>query len=163
MKELMDKLTSYNLFNYLLPGVIFVVISKELLGRDFSQENILLGGFLYYFIGMVISRIGSLIIEPILKKVSFLKFADYGNYVTASKKDEKIDLLSEVNNSYRTIVALFVSLLSLRGYVWCSGVWPVLSEHHALIATVFCLAIFLFSYRKQSDYVRKRVDAASNR
>jgi hypothetical protein len=99
LKDLLSKLSSYNLFNYLLPGIIFVVLAKELTRFFFVQDDIILGAFLYYFIGMVISRFGSLIIEPLLKKISLLKFADYGDFVTASKKDEKIELLSEVNNS----------------------------------------------------------------
>ena len=29
MKDLLDKLSSYNIFNYLLPGVVFVAISHR--------------------------------------------------------------------------------------------------------------------------------------
>ena len=72
MKEILDKLSSYNLFNYLLPGVIFVVIANKVTHYDFIQDDIVIGAFLYYFIGMVISRFGSLAIEPILKYLSFL-------------------------------------------------------------------------------------------
>ena len=67
MKELLDKLSSYNLFNYLFPGILFVTIAKETTSLDLLQENIITGVFLYYFIGLVISRVGSLLIEPLLK------------------------------------------------------------------------------------------------
>ena len=116
MKDLLDKISSYNLFNYLLPGILFVCISKYFTDYNFIQDNDFIGAFLYYFIGMVISRFGSLFVEPILKRISFLKFADYESFIVASKKDEKIELFSEVNNTYRTITALFIILLLLKIY-----------------------------------------------
>ena len=66
MKELLDKISSYNLFNYLLPGILFVCISKQFTDYDFIQDNDFIGAFLYYFIGMVISRFGSLCLSPLI-------------------------------------------------------------------------------------------------
>ena len=71
MKEILDKLSSYNLFNYLLPGVLFVVIASKVTRYGFIQDDIVIGVFLYYFIGMVISRFGSLVIEPLLNVSRF--------------------------------------------------------------------------------------------
>jgi len=105
MKDILSKLSSYNLFNYLLPGIIFVVLATKVTHYSFIQQDILIGAFLYYFIGLVISRLGSLVIEPLLKCLLFLQFADYKDFLAASKKDEKIELLSEVNNTYRTLRA----------------------------------------------------------
>ena len=77
MKELLDKLsTSYNLFNYLLPGTIFVAAAQRISAHTFKDENIVVELFLYYFIGMVISRVESLAIEPALKKLKFIEFAE---------------------------------------------------------------------------------------
>src|SRR5947209_8137066 len=60
MKELLDKLSSYNLFNYLLPGTMFVAGAQRISDHKFKQDSIVVELFLYYFIGLVISRIGSL-------------------------------------------------------------------------------------------------------
>jgi hypothetical protein len=90
MKEFLDKLSSYNLFNYLLPGIVFVVLSEALTQYSLVQDDIVIGIFLYYFVGLVISRFGSLAIEPMLKRVSFLQFAEYKEFVAACKEDEKI-------------------------------------------------------------------------
>lgn len=86
MKDLIDKLTTYNIFNYLFPGVLFVVLAKATTDYNFIQENNFLGAFLYYFIGMTISRFGSVVIEPILRKINFVKFRDYQEYAKASKQ-----------------------------------------------------------------------------
>lgn len=77
MKDILEKLTSYNLFNYLLPGAIFAVIAEHVTRFSFKQQDIIIGAFVYYFIGLVISRVGSLVIEPILKWVGFVRFAEY--------------------------------------------------------------------------------------
>src|SRR5215467_1053056 len=108
MKDLLDKISSYNLFNYLLPGVLFAALAETWTSYRFLQSNLVVGVFVYYFFGLVISRVGSLIIEPSLRKVSFVKFASYDDFVAASQKDPKIDVLSEVNDMYRTFCSLFV-------------------------------------------------------
>jgi len=162
MKELLDKISSYNLFNYLLPGIIFVYISNQFTGHNFIQDNNFIGVFLYYFIGMIISRIGSLFVEPTLKKLSFLKFTDYNSFVSASKKDEKIELFSEVNNTYRTITAMFVVLLIMKLYNYFQVCWCIPKDVTTLVLVVSIFLIFLFSYRKQTKYITKRIAANNN-
>ena len=100
MVDLLSKISSYDLFNYLLTGIIFVILADSFTRYSFIQQDIAIGLFLYYFIGLVISRVGSLAIEPLLKRIAFLKFADYKDFISASEKDKKIELLSEVNNTY---------------------------------------------------------------
>ncbi len=159
MKEILSKLSSYNLFNYLLPGIIFAVLSSELTHYSFILQDIVVGAFLYYFIGLVVSRFGSLVIEPLLKRISFLQFANYKEFVIASKKDEKIELLSEVNNTYRTLCSLFTLLILLKLYEKIELKFPVLKEWDAIILVVLLLAMFLLSYRKQTSYITKRIKA----
>lgn len=126
---------------------------------SFVQENLVVGVFLYYFIGLVIGRIGSLVFEPLLKKASFLKFADYKDFVSASKTDAKLEVLSEVNNMYRTFVALFATLLFARLYEAVETVLPVLKQASPFLSIVAITVLFLISYRKQTSYITKRVEA----
>ena len=159
MKDILDKLTSYNIFNYLFPGVLFVIIAKGTTDYNFIQENNLLGAFLYYFIGMTISRFGSVIIEPLFKKIKFLKFRDYKDFVNASKKDSKIELLSEVNNTYRTLNAMTFSLLLLKFYNFLDNKFQLGNSVSLLILTLIITALYVFAYRKQTNYITKRIDA----
>jgi len=161
MKELLEKISSYNLFNYLLPGIIFVCLCKYFTGYDLILDNDFIGAFLYYFIGMVISRFGSLIIEPVLKKISFLKFADYKDFVMASKKDEKVELLSEVNNTYRTITALFLILLITKVYKYFQVKLNISDCLTSLILIIVIFILFLFSYRKQTNFITKRISTCN--
>ena len=159
MGDLINKLSSYNLFNYLFPGIVFVALSKEITAYSFVQQDILVGAFLYYFIGLVISRFGSLVVEPMLKKIKFIKFADYKDFVVASKKDPQIEVLSEANNTYRTLLSMFLLLFLLKLYEWIAQFWELLQEQNITILLVILFIMFLLSYKKQTNYVNKRVKA----
>jgi hypothetical protein len=157
MNAIFEKLSSYNIFNYLLPGILFVVLAEALTSFSFVQKDILLGVFLYYFIGLVISRIGSLVIEPIFKKTKFVRFAEYSDFVSASKNDEKLNLLSETNNMYRTFCSLFFLLILLKVYEHIAGYFQTVGNWNAEILIIGLLIIFCFSYRKQTQYITKRI------
>lgn len=158
MKDLLDKLSSYNIFNYLLPGILFVGLSKEITSFSLVQDNLLIGLFLYYFIGLIISRIGSLTVEPFLKWIKFVKFADYKDYVKASELDPKVDLFSEQNNMYRTLCSLPIALILFKIY---GGIEEFLSwntDTRDITLLIGLLILFLFSYRKQTKYVVQRIE-----
>jgi hypothetical protein len=123
------------------------------------QAEIIVGLFLYYFIGLVLSRIGSLLVEPVLKKLKFVIFAPYGEFVAACKADPKIDVLSESNNTYRTLCAVFLAELLLKVYEKLGAMCPLLARHGAVVLSILLLVIVLFAYRKQTAYVTKRIRA----
>lgn len=159
MKELLDKLSSYNIFNYLFPGVVFVIVLSKVTNYNCIQNDFIAGAFLYYFIGLIISRVGSLIIEPILRKTSFVKFIEYARFVRASKNDSKIDMLSEVNNMYRTICALIVLEIIFIIYEKIAELLELPSRFGAICLLVIIFVLFLFSYQKQTEYINKRIEA----
>lgn len=163
MSEFIQKISSYYLFNYLLSGVVFVVFASKITHYVFTQEDLITSVFVYYFAGLVISRLGSLIIEPFLKWTSFLKFEKYSDFLIASKNDEKIETLSEANNMYRTLSAMAIVLLLLKIYEMAAfrSVW--LEHRGPILLVILLLIMFLFSYRKQTEYVSKRIRAGVNK
>jgi len=160
MNELLTKLSSYNLFNYLVPGVLFAILASATTGYQLIQKDVITGVFLYYFLGMVVSRFGSLAIDPVLMRLSFVKFASYKDFVAASKKDSQVEILSEANNTYRTLCSLFSLLLILKLYGRIETKLPSLRGWDATILMVLLLVMFLFAYRKQTSYVVKRIKAS---
>jgi hypothetical protein len=159
MENLLAKISSYNIFNYLLPGTLFAALLPFITPYSISHDNLLLAAFIYYFLGMVISRIGSLFVEPFLRKIGFLKFSDYGDFVRASSHDENLETLSEANNTYRTICALILSVLVVWAYGSLEKRYSVLMTYSPYIMGCFIFVLFLFSYRKQTSYITKRVHA----
>ena len=158
MQEFLDKITSYNLFNNLLPGVIFSVLINQIAQIDLIGDDIFVSFFVCYFTGLVIGRFGSLIVEPILKKIGFLKFATYEAFVTASMLDNKIEILSETNNIYRSISSTLILILLIEAFIKLSSLWPLLLHYRIAILISLLLIIFLFSYRKQTQYIKSRIN-----
>ena len=111
MSDFLNKLSSYNLFNNLLPGILFVVLLNHFTQYRILQDNLLLSVFYYYFIGLTISRISSITIELFLKKVKFIAFRDYHLFVNANKKDSKLDVLVETNNKFRVILTMILLVI----------------------------------------------------
>ena len=151
MTELLQKLSTYNIFNYLFPGVVFVILLKHVTNIYLIMNDLVLGMFLYYFFGLVLSRIGSILIEPVLRCTKIVQFSDYARFIQASKLDNKIELLSEVNNMHRTIIAMLVVLLVTS---ICNG-----SATCYLTTGLLGLVIpFILSYRKQTSFITKRIE-----
>ena len=158
----MEKISSYNIFNYLVPGTLFVGLGEQLTSVSLIQSDLLIALILYYFIGLIISRIGSLIVEPLLKGFKILRFANYKDFVKASASDPKIELLSEQNNMYRTLCSLSIVLFVLVIYDQIKPNLPWGSHVHSVVVLVALTALFMFSYRKQTRYISQRVEIAQH-
>lgn len=117
----------------------------------------ILGVFVYYFIGLIISRVGSLIIEPLLKKTKLLNYADYKDFVICSKCDSKLDLFLEINNMYRTLISMLLLLMLLIGYQSLSEFIPFIRNIQDILLLLCLLLLFIFSYKKQTNYITKRI------
>jgi hypothetical protein len=159
MNELLNKISSYNVFNYLLPGIVFAVVASEILHYTVGRRDIVTAVFLYYFVGLVISRFGSLVVEPLLKFLRVVHFSKYNDFIAAEKKDGKLEVLSEVNNTYRTFCSLFILLLLLRLYLKFESRFPFLREWDVTVLVSLLLILFVFSYRKQTAYIIQRIKA----
>ena len=83
MKAILEKLSAYHIFSYLLPGLLFVSLGERLTSFSLIQRSWIVGIVLYYFIGLVISRVGILIVKPVLERIGFVKDAPYEDYVEA--------------------------------------------------------------------------------
>lgn len=154
MEALLKIIKSYSIFTTLYPGYLFVVFCEENIQNyiiALHEKSIFLGVCVCYFIGTLINRIGSLVVEKILQKINFLNFAEYGDFIEAANKDEKIDVLSQTNNMYRSMVAVFLVLIIMR--VLPIDVLEFIEKWFVCILFV----VFLLSYRKQTEYVVKRV------
>lgn len=162
MNSVIEKLGSYQLITNLLPGAFFGLAIKYFFNINLPIENIGEGIVVYYFIGLFISRIGSLVTEPILKKMHFINCSDYGDFVKAVKIDPKIDILSEMNNYLRSLLTCVLLLPIIKLTQVLSSRWLWLSVNWKWILIVVFFVVSLLSYLKQSSYVRKRVVAVNS-
>lgn len=139
MNEILNKLTSYNIFNFLFPGAVFCIIAEHINIMP-SPSDLAKQLLWYYFVGMVISRVGSVIVEPLLRLVKFIPKGDYSAFLRASEVDEKLEVMVEAMNTFRTMASAFLMLIlgvllgSVSGYVGISVEWR---ERCALAALLY--------------------------
>lgn len=167
MSDFISKISSYNLFNNLLPGVVFSAVVTYTTSYKLLFEDVIISFFVYYFIGMVVSRVGSIVIDPLItgvliegSKPKLIKTAPYHDYIDACKVDSDIKLLSEVNNTYRTMIAgMALSIITIFIDYLCIP--------DTILQVVVCLLVlilFIFSYKQQTErYIVKRVNKAINK
>lgn len=110
-----------------------------------------------YFIGLCISRIGSLVLEPSLKKAKILNFANYKYYLVAVEIDKKLESFVEVANMYRTILSVFIIFCIVKIYELISIKYQIHFTTIAILLLVGFIVLFLCSYIKQSGYITKRI------
>ena len=159
MEAILSLLSTYELFNNIFPGIIFsYFLGLQNYNIIPNKIDIYEKLFLYYFIGLTISRIGSLFLEPFFLKLKIVKFADYTKFLKAEEKDNKISIFLLVNNMYRSfIIVFFLNFLYLlylilqNNFLFCTLV-------SKLLCILFFFFLFVYSYIKQTKYIRKRVE-----
>lgn len=161
METFLDKLSRYHILNNLIPGIAFLYIIDVIGIYGTAFDNAYGVFFIGYIAGMVLSRLGSVIIEPWFKSWRIVKYAPYPDFLKAEQKDSKINTLLEENNMYRTLVTMFIIVLLLYG---CSLIPVVNTFMHTkwatLVLLVLLLVLYALAYRKQTSYIKKRVEKA---
>ena len=168
LAQIVEKISSYNIVNNLYPGILFVYVLKIMFGTNLLSNNWFENLIVFYFVGMVLSRIGSIIIEPVMKKIKIIKYAPYQDYVKASSIDPLVDTLSETNNTYRTLLSTFICAFVYKLGVSINEVClknkiTFLQENKDWILLTLLILLFVLSYVKQTSYVRKRVESVLKR
>lgn len=159
IRLLIDKLSQYNFLTNILPGTVLCIVLKYLVGYElFISEDWYLMGIVFYFVGMVNNRFSSLVVEPILKCTHFVNSAPYKDFVNAERKDTKVTTLSMENNVFRSYVSVFVLSLLAYGYKYGFNTICPCQMNKELLLIILLLLLFAFSYRKQTKYVRERVE-----
>lgn len=162
MGEAFNKITIYEFFNVLFPGVLLGAYSMELFGIEFYSNNnmvfqTIIVLCLAYFLGLVVSRLGSLLVEPIAKKTGLIRWNE--KYYRAEEKDSKLPTLLKDFNMYRSIISLAFLIFAItvfRCLFYESMQWQELIFR--LMVSIAVLIIFLLSYRKQSILIERRVN-----
>ena len=163
MSSIIEKLDSYEIMTNLLPGAFFGITLKFFLKLGIPVQNIGEEIVIYYFMGLIINRIGSVIIKPVLLKWHFIRELPYNEYVKATQKDCKIAISSETNNSFSTLLTCTIILpivktlpLMIAKIEWLNANWK-------WCVIIFFIIVFLFAYRKQTNFVCQRVKMVNSK
>ena len=157
-KVLVEKLSQYNFLTNILPGTVLCILMKYLVGYDIIPSEYYQAGIVFYFVGMLNGRIGSLIVEPFLKYIKWVVFAPYPDYVLADQNDKKVSILNQENNVYRSYITVTFITLSAFLYKNYLVIFEFIKDNEKILLLIFMFLIFLCSYRKQTGYVKQRVE-----
>lgn len=141
-----------------------MITLKYFVGYDFIiDDNWFLTGVMFYFAGMVCNRFSSLLIKPLLEALHIVKPLPYKDYISGEKKDTKILTLNTDNNAYRAYIAVFC--ISLLAYLYKHLLSRInfFIDYQWPIVIVLLILLFVFSYRKQTKYIKDRIEANSRK
>lgn len=96
--------------------------------------------------------------------VGFIKYAPYDRFLQAeevekSRAEHKLQTLVTVNNFYRTLCAMTITLIIVRVYyssLTCDTFIFRIFLNNWIYWGLFVL--FLFSYKKQTSFIKNRVN-----
>lgn len=164
MEKLIEKLSRYHILNNLIPGITFLCLLNIFGIFKVEIDSTIQLLFIGYFSGMTLSRIGSVIIEPLFQKVKIVKYADYKDFLKAEAVDPKVSNLLEDNNMFRTFVATFFVMLII---VACNNIPIIKTFFHSscaiILLSVLLLVLYALAYRKQTSYIRRRVNNVNDK
>lgn len=163
MNGLVEKLDSFQILTNLLPGLFFRYALRLILGIDIPMDGIVEEMVLCYFIGLMIGRIGSVIIEPIVRKFKLVKYAPYGDFVAIEKEDHKLSVLSTMNIFYRSLLAATLLLLVMYGFIHLERIRRIVILIWQPFVIILLCMIFFGSYKKQTNTIRKRIEKQLNK
>lgn len=180
METIFEKLSEYELLNNFFPGIIFCYLVNRFTPFNISAGNEFVNLFVYYFVGMILGRIGSILLEPILyrgkqlseddfqriiadekavpkKIVPFAKKTPGKYYYEAERANKTILILDSKANLYRSLASLFfcffcVKVYSITLYLYFKNV----NQIFILAGAIGLFVLFLFAFRKQTQYIMDR-------
>lgn len=156
MEVLLEKLNSFHILTNLIPGTVFCAVFNNLLFNIFPNGESVADYFIFYSIGIIIGRIGSLIIEPICRKTKILDHIPYNRFLLAEKEDIKIEALSETNFLYRSLLTVFILLIILFLLKKTCYNFIFLCEWRNIVLCICLSILFFFSFKKQTQYIVNR-------
>ena len=157
-----DKLDAYNLVANLVPGAALTYALHFSKFPTPSPEEI--GAFLLvsFVAGVTTNRLGSLVLDPFLRRRGFLQPKRYDSFVTSEKTDKKLETLVANHGLYRTFFTAGFIYLILIAISHVLASWTMSPEVALALFVVAGMLVFLFAFRKEDEYIHIRIQAAQD-
>lgn len=167
MEKIISSIPVYNLLTNLIPGTVLAALLKFCVeGCDIFSltNNIWILAVILYFLGVINSRISSLVFEPLIKMLKIVKCASHKDFTDAELKDTsgKLTQLSRMNNEYRSYISVFAIVLILKLTFLSSCAKDFVTDNVCWIILGLGVLLFLCSYRKQVSYLTSRISRLNN-
>lgn len=163
MENLINSISKYQLAINLIPGYIFAILLQQYAHIVLLEGDVLQDVFVSYFVGLIIGRIGSIVVERLMDKFNktYKSAPDYDIKVKAERIDPKIEILDRQCTIYRNccagcccvIIGIFTDCLFGDGSFFSSVKYILFF----LILTV----LLVMAMDKQCNYVNQRIEVAT--
>lgn len=167
MEKIISSIPVYNLLTNLIPGTVLAALLKFCVeGCDIFSltNNIWILAVILYFLGIINSRISSLVFEPLIKMLKIVKFVPHKDFTDAELKDTsgKLTQLSRMNNEYRSYISVFSIVLIIKLIFLFSNIKNFITDNICWIILCLGVLLFLCVYRKQVSYITSRISRLNN-
>lgn len=180
MENYLSKLSSYDFLNYFLFGKLSLFLSYifklpfaihiyDTINKFEGIVQVFSFLVIVYFLGLFVSRIGSLLASLLFfepsrnKKKKFYQFkvASYKDFVIAERQDTKLSILVSQANIYRSLMGLAVFLFS--SYTLEFFIPSIFRQPYSLpVIIIIAGGVFYLSWKRQSQYIYKRIQQSSD-
>lgn len=158
MDKIFEALNHYDIVTCLIPGMVFCQLTDWIYGTRLIEGNSITLMIISYVLGIVVGRIGSVIIEPICEDTKIIVKADYERWRKAASQCEEVKTLTTKSTVYRSWIALMLIQIILLFIFPLSAFAADIGRCNLFFGQFIVFVLLILSYRKQIDYVRKRVD-----
>lgn len=157
MESILQNISEYRLLNNLIPGGFFVGVLAWAAGWASSEVNFIFIIAISYVAGVILSRLGSLVVEPVAEKVFKVEFVSHEDYCRAEKLYPRLLVMNSENGIFRTFVAVSACLLLGAPIIGLFGMGDGRALSLLVIASAISVVVFMLAYIKQTSYIVGRV------
>lgn len=146
----------------MLPGTVLagllMICIPELNVLELTN-NIWVLAIAFYFLGIINSRISSIIIEPLLVWSKIITKVPHSDFTKAEMLDQsrKVTEISRMGAEYRSYISTFFIVILLKLLMLTPFVGLIIKNYAVWSFLVFGIILFTISFRKQHNYTKSRV------
>ena len=161
MEKIIEKIDNYNLFTNIVPG--FLILMFNVYYYNLHELNIGEQIVIAYFAGQTLNRIGSITIGILLLKLTREKGEPYNKYIVACRKDDKIDILLQERDTFRTFCTLvLVCMLEIIFYKLIKF-FNISNGITIFSVLTIMFVIYAISFCKYNKYISERIRIANKK
>lgn len=152
-------ISSYNLINYFVPGVVFVYFIENLTTLKITSGDILVDIILYFVLGIAVNRFGSLFLKDYFRVLANKKVIrnDYVDYVNAIKQDSELKLINEMTDLYKTFATILLLLPLIKLFEFTRMKYDFVNEISIPFTLALLLVLSIMAFNAQEYYSSKRI------
>lgn len=157
MNDFIFLLSNLRVVSSIVPGAILCIYINDFLKINILRHETIVNIFIFYAVGVIIGRIGSIVIEPLFESFGIIDKENYPNFIDAEIKNPKVSTIDEISRFYRSMATLMMLIIVGILFEYPMNLYPLTYVLGGHIVSVLILILMIKSYSKQSEYTANRI------